>query len=142
MATDARQGGSAAVEAVLATPLLVALLAFAVLCGRLGSATNEVRASASDAARAAAVAASPGAAATVARETATAVLDGRHLSCAAVAVAVDTSNWGPGGSVTVDITCTIDLGDLTGLGMPGTKTVHAQAVEVVDAYRSDTREGP
>ncbi len=58
-ADAARERGSAAVELVLATPVLVALMLLAVAGGRLASARGEVDAAARDAARAASIGRTP-----------------------------------------------------------------------------------
>jgi hypothetical protein len=71
-----------------------------------------------------------------AAELAVAELFGQTRTCSGGAVGVDVSRFIPGGSVTVEVTCTVDLSDLSVPGVPGTTTVHASATAPVDPYRS------
>lgn len=127
--------GSAAVELVLLTPALVVLLLFVVLTGRLGQARHDVVQAAGEAARAASLHADPASAAAAARDAAHANLNAAGVRCAAVTVNTDVGGLAPGGSVTVSVACTAALADVAVAGMPGSRTLHAQAVEVVDTYR-------
>jgi len=115
--------GGATVELVLVTPLLLALALFAVLAGRLVEARAEVDGAARDAARAAAHA------------SATATLAERHLTCRALDVRTDTSAFRAGGHVAVQLACTVDLGDLSLLRIPGTRTIQTRFVAPLDTFR-------
>ncbi len=115
--------GSATVELVLVTPLLLALALFAVLAGRLTQARAEVDGAARDAARAAAHA------------SATATLAERHLPCRALDVRVDTGAFRAGGHVAVRLACTVNLGDLSLLRVPGTRTIQTRFVAPLDTFR-------
>jgi hypothetical protein len=53
-----------------------------------------------------------------------------------VEVDVDVSDLRPGGRVTVTVTCRVSLADLVLVGVPGTKSVVARGVAVVDENRS------
>jgi Flp pilus assembly protein TadG len=130
-----REGGGAAVELVLLTPLLLALLLLAVLAGRLAQARAEVGGAARDAARAASIARSPAAARAAADVVAAATLDERRVTCQTLDVATDASAFGPGGRVAVRVACTVDLGDLSLLGVPGARTVTARFVAPLDTFR-------
>ena len=130
--------GTAVTELVLALPVLVVLLLFVVFAGRLTSAVNDVKTAATDAARAASVRNAAGDAVASAERTAEASLGDRGVSCSSLAVVVDTSRFVDGGSVAVDVTCTVDLADVTLIGVPGSKTISARGVEVVDRFRSGT----
>ncbi|HVM40175.1 MAG TPA: TadE family protein [Acidimicrobiia bacterium] len=136
--TDTRraEAGSAAVELTILTPLLVALMLFAVVAGRIGLARNEVYAAASDAARAASIRDRPADAQRDATATARAALERRGVSCTRLIVDTDTSRLFPGGSVRVTVRCSVDLRDASSLGVPLSRTVSANATEVVDAHRS------
>jgi Flp pilus assembly protein TadG len=139
--------GSATVELVLVTPLLLALTLFAVLAGRLTEARAEVDGAARDAARAASIARDPAAAraASIARDpaaaraaahaSATATLAERHLTCRALQVRTDTSAFRAGGHVAVQLACTVDLGDLSLLRVPGTRTIQTRFVAPLDTFR-------
>ncbi|HEX9994704.1 MAG TPA: TadE/TadG family type IV pilus assembly protein [Acidimicrobiales bacterium] len=122
-------------ETVLLTPLLVVLVLFVVLCGRLGSTANDVETAASDAARAASIELSSAAAVAAGESTAAAVLAERSVGCSSRAVVVSTGGLVNGGTVEVTVTCVVSLADLSGLGLPGSKTVTASAAEIVDRYR-------
>ncbi len=129
------EDGSASVEMVLLTPALLVLLLLVVGGGRLAGTRGQVDAAARDAARAGTVARSPGDARRDALEAARTRLDTGSVGCRALTVAVDTDGFRAGGQVVTTVTCTVDLGDLTFLGVPGTRTVTATAVEPVDTFR-------
>ena len=127
--------GVATLELVLLVPVLVALILFAVGMGRLGQARGDIDAVARDAARAGSIARSPDEAAAAAQATASDVLASRNLTCAGLAVDVDTTDFRAGGWVRVDVSCTIPLSTLAGVWAPGDKTMQARALAVVDSYR-------
>ncbi len=133
--STAAERGSATVELVLVTPLLLALALFAVLAGRLTQARAEVDGAARDAARAASIARDPISARAAARATAGATLAGRHLTCRTMDVRADTSAFRAGGHVAVRVACTVDLGDLSLLVIPGTRTIQARFVAPLDTFR-------
>lgn len=130
--------GAAAVELVLVTPVLVVLMLFAVAGGRLASARAELDAAARDSARAASIARSPATAERAGQEAAGAALADERLTCQRFAVAIDTSDFRPGGMVTAVVTCDVGLADLTGLGVPGTRTLSSRFVEPIDRFRGVT----
>ena len=128
--------GSATVELVILSPLLILLLLFVVALGRLAGARIDVDGVAAQAARAASIARSPQAAMSSAQQTAASALSSQHITCAHLAVSVDTTDFVPGGSVAVTVSCAVDLADLTGLHLPVTETVANRAVSPIDIYRS------
>jgi Flp pilus assembly protein TadG len=128
-------GGSAATELVLITPLLVVVMLLIVAAGRLVDARLQVESAAMQAARAASLARDPGAAAAQADATARAALASEHVTCDPLAVAPDTSAFRPGGQVTVQVTCTVSLAGLALLHVPGARTLTAQFTSPVDVYR-------
>ena len=130
------QRGSAALELVLVTPLLLVLLMFIVGLGRLASSRGEVDGAARDAARAASIARTPAAAVEEARAAAAATLADRSITCGRLDVAVDTSDFRPGGSVSVTVACNVGLSDLTGTGFGSSRVLHGEAIAVIDTYRS------
>lgn len=130
-----RQDGSVTTEVVLLTPVMLVLLGFVVMTGRIGDVDSAVTNAAQQAARAATLVGTPAAAKVTADSTAHANLDVLGVICAALSVAVDTSRFQPGGDVAVEVTCTVELSDVAFTGLPGNKTVHARAVEVIDTYR-------
>lgn len=103
--------------------------------GRYASTHQEVGSAARDAARAAAVRQWPEGAEADARAVVVATLARREVSCVDLGVEVDTSRLAPGGEVTAIVRCTVSTADLSGLGVPGSVTVVAEATRVVDTYR-------
>lgn len=136
MTPRAGERGSATVELVVLTPALILVLLFVVAAGRLGQARNDVYGAAADAARAASIRQHPDAAADDARATARRSLGRRGLTCRSLRVASDVSSLRPGGSVTIEVACAVDLRDLGLLALPGRRTVTGRATEVVDRFRS------
>lgn len=127
--------GSATVELVLITPVLLLMLVFVVFLGRLGQARNDVDRAARDAARAASIARLPEDAEAAGRDAARATLESGGASCRQMAVSVDAAGFVPGGTVSATVTCTVDLADVAGLGLPGATTLTASFREPVDTYR-------
>lgn len=127
--------GSAAVELVLLTPALVVFLLFIVFVGRLAGARGDIEAAARDAARAASIARGPDSARADGADAARRRLEEGGVECRSLDVSVAADDFRPGGSVTAALTCTLDLSELTLLGVPGTKAVSARFRETVDAYR-------
>ena len=126
--------GSATVELVLLTPLLIVMLLFVVALGRVASARQEVDAAARDAARAAANARSSTGAQTAGEDAAHAALSQQSVTCRDLQVQI-RDDFHAGGVVTARIECTVALGDLVGLGVPGSRTITASFVAPVDQYR-------
>jgi len=128
--------GSVAVELTLITPLLLLLLVLVVALGRLAESRLQVGDAATQAARAVTVADSAGGAGATAREAAAASLQSDNLTCSSLSVSTDISTFQPGGVVTVTVTCTVSLSDLSLLHLPGGKTLTATASSPVDQFRS------
>jgi Flp pilus assembly protein TadG len=130
------EDGSATTELVLVTPLLIILLLFATLAGRLALSRSDVQGAARDAARAASIERSPTAARLAAVDAAKDNLERSGTSCGDLRVEPDLTDFQPGGSVQVKVTCQVPLGDLMLLRLPASsKEVAATAVEVIDLYR-------
>lgn len=127
--------GTAVLELVLLVPVFLVLVLMAVAMGRLGQARQDIDAVARDAARAGSIARSAGDAEAAAQAAAADVLATHNLTCANLAVHVDTVEFRPGGWVRVDVSCTISFSDLTGLWAPGDKVMSARGLAVVDSYR-------
>lgn len=128
--------GSATAELVILTPLLILLLLFVVALGRLAGARIEVDGAAAQAARAASIAGNPTQANAAAQQSASSALSSQHITCTHLSVSVDTTDFTPGGSVAVTVSCAVDLSTLTGLHLPMTETLSNRFVEPIDAYRS------
>lgn len=123
-------------ELTLLTPLLLLLLLFVVALGRLAQARQEVDDAASQAARAATVAASVSDANGTAQQAAAASLVSDHITCSHLSVTTNLSSFVPGGNVQVEVTCAVSLSDLSLLHLPGTETVSGVATSPVDQFRS------
>jgi len=127
--------GVAVLELVLLVPAFLLLVYVVVGLGRLGLAREHIDAAARDAARAGSIARSAGDAEAAASAAATDALAAHDITCAGLAVNVDTSDFRAGGWVRVDLSCTISLSDLSGLWTPGTRTMQARGLAVVDSFR-------
>jgi Flp pilus assembly protein TadG len=134
--TDVERG-SAALEMVLITPVLLVLLLFAVAAGRFSLARNQVSEAARDAAREASTWRTPAEATSHGTERGLDSLGAGHVTCRSPSVAIDTTGLHPGGAAVADVTCTVQLGDLVGLRMGGSRTLRARAVAVVDTFQSN-----
>lgn len=118
--------------------VVVGVLGALMLLGaawRLGQTRGEMRDVAAEAARAASLRQHPRLAAEAAERTARDTLGRRQVRCSEFSVAADVSALHPGGSVAVEIRCVSRLEDLTLLRMPGSVSLRASAVEVVDQRR-------
>lgn len=127
--------GSAAVEAAIIAPAVIALLLLVVLAGRVVHAEGEVQSAANAAARAGSQQRTEAAAVAVAEDTANENLVDAGLSCTPLAEVTVEPDVQPGGQVQVTVVCTVQLGDMALLNMPGTRTFQATATEVVDTFR-------
>ncbi|WP_435208512.1 TadE family protein [Streptomyces sp. bgisy034] len=128
--------GSAAVELVLVTPLLIMVLLTVVALGRLADARLVVADAAHQAARAASLARTETRARSDAQRAARDALHAERSACAHPRVTVDTGSLTPGASTSATVTCTADLRDLAIIPMPGSMTVAETAHSPVDRFRS------
>lgn len=126
-----------AVEITVITPLLIMLLVFiAVVIHRGVDARLRLDDAAHQAARAASMQRSAPAAVTAARSTARSALSSAGVVCGSVQVSTDTTGLVPGGTVTVTVSCQVDLGDALILGVAAHRMLSATASEPVDTWRS------
>jgi Flp pilus assembly protein TadG len=131
--------GSVAAELTLVTPFLVLLLVFvAVLVHRGVDARLRLNEVAHQAARAASLTRSPAAATDAAQQTVTAALAQAGVDCLNPSVDVDTSDFHPGGLVTVTVVCHVDLTDGAQLDAGTSRTLTATASSPIDAWRAAT----
>ncbi|WP_103355631.1 TadE/TadG family type IV pilus assembly protein [Amycolatopsis sp. CA-128772] len=133
--------GSAAAELTLLTPVLILLLLFVVFCGRLADTKLRVNDVAHQAARAATLARSPSQATANAQATASAALRSAGIACQSLSVSAETQGLKPGATVTVTVTCSVGLGDLTSLGVPGSRTFESTFSSPVDVWRGVSESG-
>jgi TadE-like protein len=127
--------GTSVVELTIITPLLVMFILFVVLLGRLVTAQGRVDGAARDAARAASLSRSAAGARAAATSSAVVNLGDGRVSCRQFRISADTSAFRPGGSVAVELRCTVALSDLSLLRLPGSRTVQARYVAPVDRFR-------
>lgn len=130
-----RERGSAAVELVLLTPALVAMLLLVVMGGRYAQARANVDAAARDAARAGLIARGPDSAVADGEAAARAGVREGGVTCRTLGFVLDTTDFRAGGSVTATVTCTVDLSDLSGLRLPTSRTFTSSFTEPIDVYR-------
>jgi Flp pilus assembly protein TadG len=125
--------GSAAVELVLLTPLLVTLLLFVVHVGRAGEGMTAVRHAADQGARAASLV-SESRMSDAARRAVVDDLARSAQSCTSPSVTTETTTSGSVTWVTVRVRCTTSTEGLALLGV-GSTTISASSSEIVDRYR-------
>ncbi len=130
--------GSLAVELVVLTPVLFLLALMAMIFGRVSLARQQVTEAARAGAQAAAVQTGAPGAQAAAAQLAVADLVDQTRTCVADQVTVDVSRFTPGGSVSVVVSCNVDLSDLAVPGMPGSTTLRASATAPIDPYRAVT----
>jgi Flp pilus assembly protein TadG len=129
------QRGSATVELVLAVPVLLLMLWFLVYCGRQADTRLRIQDAAHQAARAATLDRTAPTGAADARSTAATVLSDAGVTCRSLTVTT-TGTLAPGSTVTVAVTCAVDLHDLALLQVPGSTRLTARFAAPVDLYRS------
>lgn len=127
--------GSASTELALLTPVLVVVLLLMVAFGRMARGRADVDSAARDAARAASLARSTASAKAMAEDAAATTLATEGLACRRFLVTMDLADFRPGGLVAAEVTCDVDLADLSLLRLPGSKTLRSRSVSVVDRYR-------
>jgi Flp pilus assembly protein TadG len=128
--------GSATVEAVVLTPLLVLVVLVAVALGRAVDARIQVNDAAHHAARAASLTYTAEEAQDAAEEAAAAALEAAGASCAAHSVSLRHADLVPGSTVTATVSCRARFGDLLGAALPGSITLDATTTSPVDNHRS------
>jgi Flp pilus assembly protein TadG len=116
--------------------VLVVLLCFVVALGRFALVRAHVDGAARDAARAASLEPNPADARARADAIAQQTLSGDKMTCQDRRVTVDTTRAAPGGFVAVDVSCTINLRDVSLLGLPGSRRVQGHFVAPIDRYGS------
>jgi Flp pilus assembly protein TadG len=132
------QRGQALVEAALVIPVLVVLAFGVVLVGRVVHATVAVQATAREAGRALATAASESEGLAAARERGEAVAAGYGLERGRLELALDSGGFARGGVATVRVRYRVPVAGLLLLSSAEV-TVSSEHREHIDRYRS--REG-
>ena len=134
-----RDEGSAAIEAAILLPALIMFLCMAIAGGRIVTSGAKIDAAAEDAAREASIHRTAAAAQGAAQSAAAESLEDQGITCASTSVSINTGGLsvpvGQVGTVSVTVTCTVNLADLLLPGVPGAKTLTSTATSVVDQYR-------
>lgn len=131
--------GTAIAELVILIVVFFGFIAAIVFAGRMTVGSAHVEAAARSAARSISIARDPheaiaGAKAEAAKTAGlgSPMCRSMHFPPPLIDTTVDPV------TVTVDITCVVDLSELSLIQVPGTMTVSASAVEVIDRYREGT----
>lgn len=131
--------GSEAIEAAIGIPAFMLFVALIMAGGRLAIAHQAVESAAADGARSASVVRSQGEAHGAATSAASSSLTNQGLDCLTRTVSVDTSGFlvpvGTAGTVSVTVSCVVNLSDVAVPGLPGTQTITSTMVSPVDTYR-------
>ncbi|MGW1894135.1 TadE family protein [Streptomyces sp. NPDC002004] len=134
-----RDEGSVAIEAAIIVPSLILFVCLAIAGGRLVMSGSKIDAAAEDAAREASIHRTAASAQDAAHAAATETLNDQGLTCASTSVSINTGGLnvpvGQVGTVTVTVSCTVNLSDLLLPGVPGARTLTSTATSVVDQYR-------
>jgi len=127
-------------ELTILTPAILLLLGLVIVAGRIEIANQAIDGASQAAAREASLARTPQAARAAATRAAAENLAAHNLHCTGVTVSVDTAGFavavGTPAQVTARVTCTLDLGDLSVPGVPGSRSLTSQSVSVLDTYRA------
>ncbi|MGW4890721.1 TadE/TadG family type IV pilus assembly protein [Kitasatospora sp. NPDC004240] len=131
--------GSLSLETAILAPLLFGFLVLVIAAGRVHIADNTVDAAARNAARAASLERSGSAAQQAGSRVAQQTMKDQGLRCSSVDVSVPTGGFnaaiGQTASVTVTVTCQVDLSDLALPGLPGSKRITSHFTSAIDSYR-------
>ena len=128
--------GVSHVEAAAAATAVLALIMLVIYSGRSSAMSTHVESTAAAAARAASLQGTLGGATAAAGTAAETNLDRLEVDCASFDVDVDAGSFGPGGSVTVMVHCTVDFSELAPIVPPGfQRSFDARATEHIDVYR-------
>lgn len=138
--TRDRERGSVTLELAILAPALILVLGLLVLGGRVEVAASAVEQATAAAARAASLERSVAAAQIAAESAVDRETAARDIRCVTTTVEVDASGLtaplGTSASVTVRASCTVTMTDLAVPGLPGSRTITAEATSAVDRYRA------
>jgi Flp pilus assembly protein TadG len=136
--TPEGERGALSLEMAILAPLLLVMFGLMALAGRVYLAGSTVDNAARDAARAASLQNSPGAARQAALQVANQSLTSQGIHCASTDVTVPTGGFtaplGQPAAVTVTVTCQVPLAGLFP-GIPGSKTLRGSFTCSIDQYR-------
>lgn len=127
--------GSLTVELAVLAPVLVLFALLIVALAQVETLRAQVAGAARAAAEAAAQAPDAANAAAAARQAVPASLPSGGRGCAALAVTVDTTDFVPGGRVTVRVACQLSMATSAVPGFPGSVPVASTVSAPIDPYR-------
>lgn len=131
--------GSASIEAAIAAPAFALFLGLIIFGGRTAITHQSVESAAAEAARSASIARSSADASDAARTAATTSLANQQINCHQVTVVLDDRGFaapvGQDSTVSVTVSCVLDLSDLSVPGVPGQRTIRATVTSAVDTWR-------
>lgn len=134
--TTERDVGNMTVELVILAPILAIFAVMVLGIGRFESARQEVIGASRSAVEAAALAPSANQAQVAAYDAASLAIQSAGPMCEQMTVVTNVSSFSPGGTVTVALSCRVDLSDLLVPGMPGFSWVHSSQTAPIDPYRA------
>lgn len=138
--TQDRERGSVTLELAILGPALILVLGLLVLGGRVEVAASAVEHATAAAARVASLERSVAAAQIAAESAVERETTARDIRCVTTMVEVDTSGLtaplGTSANVTVRTSCTVTMADLGIPGLPGSRTISAEATSAVDRFRT------
>lgn len=135
-AEDAERG-SVAIEAAMLVPVFIVIVALVIAAGRVRTVDGVVAEASRDAARAASLETTPGAARTAGAQAAGYTLSSQGLTCRTTVSTADmVAAPGRVGTVQATVYCKVSLSDLLLPGVPGSVPISSSFTAVVDAYRS------
>lgn len=133
------RGLAVSVEAAVLIPVLLLFVALVVTAARVAIAEQHVGAAASAAVRAASLERTTASAQAAGERAAGASLAEHGTTCRSTALRLDSTGVGRGlgerAVVTAEVTCVVDLADVSLPLVPGTHTVAAQRTSPVDPLR-------
>jgi len=122
-------------ELAIMTPVLISLFLLLVAAGRIIDVKSRLEGAARDGSRAAAVARDPGTAAELAVTAVEDTMEGTSWCTDTPEVTTDVGDWGPGGHVTVTVTCDTNLAGLGLAGVAPRLMRTGRATSPIDTYR-------
>lgn len=133
------ESGSAAIEAAIGVPAFALFIGLVIFGGRTATTHEALQSAATAGARSASLARDAQTARTAAREASVSSIDNQKIGCSHVDVDVNTSDFakqpGIAGSVTVTVSCRLDLSDLAVPGVPGSRVMSATMSSPLDTWR-------
>ncbi|ACZ29871.1 TadE family protein [Xylanimonas cellulosilytica DSM 15894] len=135
---DDPERGSGSIEAAIVVPALGAFIVLLIFAGRVAVAHQSLQSAAAEGARAASMERTGDAAVQRAQDVVAATLANQGLRCSSTSVEVDADGFtapvGTPASVTVTVTCHVDLTDLM-VPLPGNRTITAAVTSPIDQWR-------